>query len=84
MIFKCDQCGECCKNLKMADLYSDLDRGDGICKYLEKNNKCSIYEQRPLKCRVDDSYVVFEKIMTKEEYYKANYAMCEELKNRRD
>ena len=82
-MFKCDKCGECCRNLKMSEVYSDLDRGDGICKYL-KGNLCSIYENRPLKCRIDDSYYEFFKdSMTLEEFYDVNNKMCEELKKRR-
>ena len=82
-MFKCDKCGECCRNLKMSDVYSDLDRGDGICKYLN-GNLCSIYENRPKKCRIDDSYYEFFKdSMTLEGFYDANYKMCEEFKKRR-
>lgn len=82
-MFMCDQCGECCRNLQMSDLYADLDRGDGVCKYLDQN-KCSIYSNRPLKCRVDDCYEFFKDKMTKEEYYKANYLMCENLKKNKN
>ena len=82
-MFKCDKCGECCRNLKMSDVYSDLDRGDGICKYLN-GNLCSIYENRPMKCRIDDSYYEFFKdSVTLEEFYDSNYKMCEEFKKRR-
>lgn len=35
-MFECDKCGSCCKNLKKIGEYFDLDRGDGICKYLKK------------------------------------------------
>ena len=84
MMFKCDKCGECCRNLKMSDIYADLDRGDGVCKYLE-GNLCSIYDERPLKCRIDESYNEFFKdSMTLDEFYDANYRMCEELKKRRE
>ena len=46
-MFKCDCCGNCCKNIAKSELYSDLDRGDGVCKYLI-GNICSIYNERPL------------------------------------
>lgn len=75
-MFKCDKCGSCCRLLRRSDLYKDLDRGDGICKYLY-NNLCTIYEKRPLKCRVDDSYhQIFKSQMSLEEYYKMNYEAC--------
>lgn len=46
-MFECDKCGECCRHLKDILIYAELDRGDGICRYL-KGNLCSIYEERPL------------------------------------
>ena len=82
MMFQCDMCGECCRNLSLSDLYADLDRGDGICKYLD-GNLCSIYESRPLKCRIDDSYTLFRASMSFTEYYQLNYNACAELKRRR-
>lgn len=83
-MFICNKCGMCCRNLNLSEMYSDLDRGDGVCKYL-KGNSCSIYYSRPLKCRVDDSYdAYFKSIMTREEYYNKNYEVCDLLKKRRD
>ena len=82
-MFICDKCGMCCRNLNFSDLYSDLDRGDGVCKYLQ-GNLCSIYEDRPLKCRIDDYYnIYFKSIMTLEEYYNKNYDVCKLLKQQR-
>ena len=84
MMFECDKCGECCTNLKYSSLYADLDRGDGTCKYL-KDNLCSIYEQRPVICRVDESYDIFFRArMTKADYYRLNYQCCDKLKGRRN
>lgn len=81
-MFECDKCGNCCRNLKMSELYSDLDRGDGVCKYLV-GNLCSIYEKRPLKCNIDKSYdEFFSKTMSREEFYEENYRVCEKLKRR--
>ena len=79
-MFKCEICGECCRNIRLSPLYSDLDDGTGACRYLD-GNKCSIYVTRPLLCRVDESYeAFFSKIMAKEEYYRLNYEACEKLK----
>lgn len=78
-MFKCNKCGKCCKNLDKSEVYAFLDRGDGICKYL-KDNLCSIYEDRPLMCRVDTSYeVYFRDTYPIEEYYKLNYEICKKL-----
>ena len=82
-MFECDKCGNCCRNLKMSKLYNDLDRGDGICKYLV-GNLCSIYENRPLKCNIEKSYdEFFSKTMSREEFYEENYKICEKLKGRK-
>lgn len=79
-MFLCDMCGECCRHLNASALYKDLNRGDGICRYLD-GNKCSIYSSRPLLCRVDESYDrFFKEVYTKDEYYRLNYEACERLK----
>ena len=83
MSFKCSKCGECCKNLNLSDIYAELDRGDGWCKYLV-DNMCSIYETRPLKCRIDECYqLYFSDEMSLEQYYAINYDICNKLQNKR-
>ncbi|MBQ0105293.1 MAG: YkgJ family cysteine cluster protein [Armatimonadetes bacterium] len=78
---ECDKCGECCRHLN--EFYSDLDRGDGVCKYLI-GNLCSIYEKRPIKCNIDKFYDVYLKDKcSKEKYYELNSKYCKILKNRR-
>lgn len=83
--FACDRCGCCCMQLDLSEIYHDLDRGDGVCKYFDTETKlCSIYEKRPIKCNVDQMYhLFFEKKMTKEEFYEINHRACIELKRRR-
>lgn len=79
MRFSCEKCGCCCRSLSKSELYADLDRGDGICKYLI-GNLCSIYEKRPLKCRVDDCYeYFFASSMKREEFYRLNKIECKKL-----
>ena len=79
-MFECDKCGECCRHLNRNLVYASLDRGDGVCLYLE-GNECSIYEDRPILCRVDDSYeVYFSTQYTKEEYYRLNKEACNKIK----
>lgn len=81
-MFKCDKCGICCKSLSGNPVYAELDRGDGTCRYL-KNNLCSIYDKRPLLCRVDEAYdKVFKGYMSEEAYYSKNYKMCKLLKSK--
>lgn len=80
--FVCDCCGLCCMNLKKSEIYSDLDRGDGVCKFFdEKTRLCSIYSERPLKCNVDEMYeTYFKSKLSKEVYYELNYNACKKLK----
>jgi Fe-S-cluster containining protein len=81
-MFECDKCGLCCSYLGESTIYASLDRGDGVCKYLD-GNLCSIYENRPLLCRVDESYEkLFSNEMTRKEFYMLNYKGCLELKNK--
>lgn len=80
MTFNCDKCGICCEHIDGVDLYAQLDRGDGVCKYL-KDNLCSIYDTRPLLCRVDESWEkIFFAQMSKEDFYELNYKACKALK----
>lgn len=80
-MFMCDKCGQCCRNLNKSPIYSRLHNGDGVCIYLD-GNLCSIYEKRPLLCRIDDSYnVLFKNSISIDEYYKINYEVCKKLKN---
>lgn len=81
-MYPCEHCGTCCRNLKKSDIYADLDRGDGICRYLVGND-CSIYESRPLLCRIDESYdMFFSENMSKETYYELNKKACKMLKDK--
>ena len=80
-MFKCSKCGQCCRNLDKSALYKNLDRGDGTCRFLQEN-LCGIYDDRPLLCRVDDSYKVYFKDMySLEEYYAMNHKCCGEMQS---
>ena len=56
----CTACGVCChlvfKELafsfpELAEEVSDMDIGDGVCKYQDEHTKlCTIYENRPWFC----------------------------------
>lgn len=80
MMFVCSKCGGCCRHVNLSPLYEQLDRGDGVCKYL-CGNLCSIYDNRPLLCRVDESYErFFKEKLSKEDYYRLNYQVCDKIK----
>lgn len=83
-MFECKKCGLCCQNLNLNPIYADLDDGTGVCIYYDAKSKlCSIYEDRPIKCRIDDAYEMFFKdSISKEEYYRLNYEACNQLQNK--
>ncbi len=81
-MFLCDQCGKCCEKVYTSEMYRYLADDTGRCKYL-KDNLCSIYENRPLICRVDEMYESYYKeVMTLEEFYAFNYKACDVLKSK--
>lgn len=83
-MFQCKKCGECCRKVSRSVFLTELDRGDGICKYLQ-GNLCGIYDTRPLLCRVDECYDLFFKgRYSREQYYEINYQCCRALQERRD
>lgn len=84
MMFPCEKCGCCCRSLDKSEIYDELNRGDGVCKYL-KGNLCSIYNDRPILCRVDECYeLYFKACLSQEEYYELNKEVCKKLKNMED
>ena len=84
-MFNCDKCGSCCRNIAGIKLFSDMDDGTGICKFLDQsNNLCKIYNSRPIFCNVDEMYKkYFKNLMSLEEFYNLNYMACEKLKELR-
>ena len=61
----------------------DYDRGDGVCRFLDENNRCMDYEHRPPICNTDVMYErYFSKFMTREAYDKMNSDACKTLKSR--
>lgn len=79
-MFKCDKCGQCCRHLANSEVYKELDRGDGVCKYLD-GNLCSIYDDRPVICNIDKAFeLYFKHVISKEDYIKLNQEACLSLK----
>ena len=83
-MFPCKKCGLCCENLNQSPIFHEFHNGDGICKYLD-GNLCSIYETRPLLCRVDECYYAyFSDKISLEEYYKLNIEICNQFKTKEE
>ena len=79
MKYDCEHCGCCCRHLDMNKIYASLDRGDGICRYLNGND-CTIYDNRPLYCQIDKCYeYMFSSILSRKEFYKMNKKVCKIL-----
>jgi len=82
-LFPCTRCGACCRNLGKSSLFSQLDRGDGVCRHLDVNaNLCLIYETRPKICRVSDMYAAFQDQLSWTAYVALNQQACRELRER--
>jgi len=81
-MFVCDKCGLCCMSVGDSEIYAELNRGDGVCRFLDtKTRLCIIYNKRPVLCNVDKTYELFFKSkMTLSEYYKLNYESCKKMK----
>ena len=79
MAISCGSCkAYCCR--VAGKIMKELDRGDGICLYLNKNNRCEIYDHRPLICNTDMMYdKYFKDKYTKEEWIELNNKACKEL-----
>jgi Fe-S-cluster containining protein len=77
--FPCTRCGLCCRALKGAPEGCDLDRGDGVCRYLT-GTLCGIYESRPLVCNVDALYKVrYARTMSWASFVRLNLRVCRNL-----
>ncbi|AQQ60520.1 flagellin N-methylase [Helicobacter bilis] len=81
--FPCTSCGACCKNIAGIKELESYDLGNGVCRFLDSNNMCSIYDSRPSICRVD---IMFEKVYfkhySKEEFYRLNVEACKTLQEK--
>ncbi|WP_086228226.1 YkgJ family cysteine cluster protein [Campylobacter sp. P0109] len=80
MNFPCSVCGACCRHISNIPELRSFDLGNGVCKELDpKSNKCKIYDNRPLVCRIDEMYSFFSAIWSKEKFYSINAKACNEL-----
>ena len=78
MSFPCNQCGWCCQNLDKNELYSKLDRGDGVCKWFNiENNNCTIYNTRPEICNIENMYYSTFFTIEYSEYIRLNIQVCQ-------
>jgi Fe-S-cluster containining protein len=85
MRFPCIKCGLCCQSIKNVHFLAEYDNGNGVCRYLV-DNICSIYNERPEICNVEQMYYLyFKKSMNENEFILANLNSCLQLaKEKRD
>lgn len=81
--FPCTACGLCCRHVHLSEQTAYLDRGDGICHFLDTDtNLCQIYETRPLICQVERYYQVhFQDKIDWETFINLNLQVCHQLQN---
>ena len=79
--FPCNACGLCCLRVNKSVETAFLDRGDGVCRHLnEQQHLCTIYDKRPLVCRVTDYYQEnLSSEISWETFVELNVQICNEL-----
>ena len=93
-MFECKMCGMCCRNVKRykEEIYPifkrllgetvpnfDIEDDNGVCVHLTEDNKCSIYEQRPILCNTEKMFELLSSALGVSKYklYKAQILSCE-------
>jgi hypothetical protein len=78
LTFPCTKCGACCKNVSGLGL--PVKAGTAECIALGPDNECTVYEQRPILCRVDKIYDrMFSASMTEKDFFKMTADACNRL-----
>ena len=92
MSFNCTGCGLCCKEIghiigstapfvwmqQARDDFRYKANEDGSCENLI-DNKCSVYDDRPLLCNIERMAEQSCCPVTKEVWYQMNYIGCKQL-----
>jgi hypothetical protein len=85
--FPCTGCGCCCKRvdkvINVLELLNDYEKKllkfpythtNGVCDMLTEDNKCSVYDDRPLICNIEKFAETFG--FDKKEFYLLNASSC--------
>ncbi len=83
MSFECTKCAGCCTadNLKYYNLKHwgiEIDE-KGVCKNLNNDNTCKIYENRPLVCQIEELFDRREEIKISEPHV---YLFLQQFQNK--
>jgi Fe-S-cluster containining protein len=90
--FNCTGCGLCCQKIakvlvtpmpttwmqEAVDAFPYKGDENGVCEKLV-DNKCSVYEDRPLLCNIERMADELDIGMTKEQWFALNYIGCDIL-----
>ena len=84
MTFPCSKCNAaCCRLVLRSPTTQHLDRGDGVCVYLNTDtNLCSIYYQRPWFCNIDLIYDGYMPNTDRAVFYKLTEIGCDWCRER--
>lgn len=79
--FPCDACGLCCRRVNESVETAFLDRSDGVCRHFDElTHLCTIYDDRPLVCRVEDYYQAYlSSAVSWDAFVDINVGICNEL-----
>ena len=80
-MFPCERCGCCCRRVGAVFFARHMAKPDGVCEYLdEATNLCTIYEERPIFCRVDELYEKnLSDKMSRADFYRINKEVCKKF-----
>ncbi|KHM51450.1 hypothetical protein NZ47_10510 [Anaerovibrio lipolyticus] len=80
-MFPCSRCGNCCKSIGKTIWGKAMALEDGSCKWLNtETNLCTIYNNRPTMCNVDECYEKFYITeMSRDDFYQLNKQVCHML-----
>ena len=86
MSYPCSGCGSCCKRIDRAvanagDKFDFPYKWDesGKCEMLTTDNKCLVYDSRPLICNIDRMAFLTE--IPKSHFYAINIVICNQMMN---
>lgn len=77
-MFPCTECGCCCrrvgKAVKGGLIFPYKVKEDGSCEMLMSNNKCKVYDSRPIFCNISGLAGILGRDL--DEFYKENIEIC--------
>jgi uncharacterized protein len=80
-IFPCTQCGCCCRRVgKIKEIgvpFPYKVKKNGACEMLTSDNKCKVYDSRPLLCNISELAKAFGRDV--EEFYYENVEICNRI-----